>query len=65
MNNPKLKITGWLIIWLIFSLFTGCNAQQEKEISKINDFASLQAKLQDPPSEYRSTPLWDWYDKIT
>ena len=64
-NNPKLKITGWLIIWLIFSLFTGCNAQQEKEISKINDFASLQAKLQDPPSEYRSAPLWDWNDKIT
>ena len=37
----------------------------KKEISKINDFASLQSKLQDPPSEYRSAPLWDWNDKIT
>jgi hypothetical protein len=64
-KNSRLQITLWLILGLTLFLFTGCKAQQEKEISKINDFASLQAKLQDPPSEYRSTPLWDWNDKIT
>ena len=63
--NAQLKISGWLIIWLTLFFFSGCNPKQDKEPGKINDFASLQAKLQDPPSEYRSAPLWDWNDKIT
>jgi hypothetical protein len=64
-KNHHSQNTFWLILGLTLSLFTGCNKEQKKEISKINDFASLQSKLQDPPSEYRSAPLWDWNDKIT
>jgi hypothetical protein len=54
-----------LILLSIMFIFSGCQQDQKKEISTINDFGSLQSKLQDPPSEYRSAPLWDWNDKIT
>ncbi len=61
----QLKNTFWFILGLTIFLFAGCNQEQKKEVSKINDFASLESNLQDPPSEYRSAPLWDWNDKIT
>ncbi len=65
-KNLPLKKTGLVVLGLAIFLFTGCNKEtQQKEAGKINDFISLQAKFQDPPSEYRSTPLWDWNDKIT
>jgi len=54
-----------LISLLIIFLLPGCQQEQKKESGKINDFSTLQNKLQDPPSEYRSAPLWDWNDKIT
>ena len=54
-----------LILGLALLILPGCKQVQNNGSSKINDFASLQAKLQDPPSEYRSAPLWDWNDKIT
>ncbi len=54
-----------LILGLALLILPGCKQEQNNGSSKINDFASLQAKLQDPPSEYRSAPLWDWNDKIT
>ncbi len=64
-KTNQLLNTFWLILGLTLVLFWGCKSEQKKETGKINDFASLQAKLQDPPSEYRSAPLWDWNDKIT
>ena len=33
--------------------------------SKINNYSQLKQLFADPPSEYRSAPLWDWNDKIT
>jgi hypothetical protein len=54
----------WLVLGLTIIIFSGCNKEQKKEIVKINDFASLESKFNDPPSEYRSAPLWDWNDKI-
>ncbi len=60
-----LQNSYWLLPGLALFLFFGCNPEQKKEVSSINDFASLESKLQDPPSEYRSAPLWDWNDKIT
>lgn len=65
MKNNQLKSSFWFILGLALFVYSGCNTAQKKEVSKINDFASLQSKLQDPPSEYRSAPLWDWNDKIT
>jgi hypothetical protein len=64
-KQVQLQKTFWLILGLSIILFIGCKPEQKKEAEKINDFASLQAKLQDPPSEYRTAPLWDWNDKIT
>ena len=64
-NRNRLQKSYWLIIGLTLYLFTGCNPEQKKEGSLIDDFASLQRNLEDPPSEYRSAPLWDWNDKIT
>lgn len=65
MTKGYPKFNFLLILGLALFLFSGCNQEQKKEISPINDFASLQSKLQDPPSEFRSAPLWDWNDKIT
>ncbi len=65
MKPLQLKPAFWLILGLTLLFFIGCKPEQSKEADKINDFATLQAKLQDPPSEYRSAPLWDWNDKIT
>ena len=65
--TKKIQIQSaiWLILGLTLALVPGCKQEQKKEDGKINDFAALQTKLQDPPSEYRSAPLWDWNDKIT
>jgi hypothetical protein len=66
MIKPTLlKTTFWMILVLSIILMIGCKPGQQKEVNKINDFTSLDSKLQDPPSEYRSAPLWDWNDKIT
>jgi len=65
MTKSYLKFNFFLIPGLALFLFFGCNQEQKKEISPINDFASLESKLLDPPSEFRSAPLWDWNDKIT
>jgi hypothetical protein len=62
----QLKKTILVLTGLATFIFSGCNKEtQKKEAGMINDFISLQSKLQDPPSEYRSAPLWDWNDKIT
>jgi hypothetical protein len=65
IKPAQLRFTFWLILGLTLLFLTNCQSGQKTEISKINDFASLESKLQDPPSEYRSAPLWDWNDKIT
>src|SRR5512133_123471 len=64
-NRNQFQNSFWLLFGITLYLLAGCNPEQKKEVSSINDFASLQGKLVDPPSEYRSAPLWDWNDKIT
>ncbi len=63
-RNYLLSRAFQMLLGLPFLLLLSCNQEQIKE-SSINDFVTLQSKLQDPPSEYRSAPLWDWNDKIT
>ncbi|MEI6275620.1 MAG: glycosyl hydrolase [Prolixibacteraceae bacterium] len=65
IKPAQIKNTSWLILGLASLFISGCQPEQKKEADKINDFATLQNKFLDPPSEYRSAPLWDWNDKIT
>lgn len=64
-TKNRLSKTIPVLLGLIIFFFAGCNREKEKEAGQIKDFISLQAKFADPPSEYRSAPLWDWNDKIT
>ena len=63
--NANHRNFSWFILGMTIFFLTGCKQESQKEIGKIDDFSALQSKLQDPPSEYRSCPLWDWNDKIT
>jgi hypothetical protein len=55
--NPK-------ILWMCLSLFVlSCSQQPDKE--GIQTVAELRTLFVNPPSEYRSAPLWDWNEKIT
>jgi hypothetical protein len=44
-------------------LFTGC--EKELKIEGVQSVAELKTLFNDPPADYRSTPLWDWNDRIT
>jgi hypothetical protein len=49
----------FLLSALVFVL-TGCAEQNGKD-----SFASIETLFKDPPSEYRSMPLWVWNGKVT
>ena len=52
-----------IAIILILTLVIGC---KKKPVSEgIQTYAELKSLFLDPPSEYRSAPLWDWNDKIS
>lgn len=51
------------VILLIVALASGCTRKPVPE--GIHSYAELKALFADPPSEYRSAPLWDWNDEIT
>jgi len=50
-----------IIICIFF--ISGCT--EESSTEKIENYSNLKKLFADPPSEYRSAPLWDWNDKIT
>lgn len=50
-------------IFLIVALAFGCTPKQPKE--GIHTSVELKRLFADPPSEYRSAPLWDWNEQIT
>lgn len=57
-NFVKLIILGILL--------EGCQTEEKKEIdSPVRNYSQLKELFTDPPSEYRSAPLWDWNDLIT
>ena len=49
---------------LLIALTVGCS-EKPVQVVGIQNYAELKKQLVDPPSEYRSAPLWDWNDKIT
>ena len=59
-RNRFLAIYGFI---LTIALLWACTPKQPKE--GIHSSAELKKLLVDPPSEYRSAPLWDWNEQIT
>jgi hypothetical protein len=55
-----LKITG-LVLLMILTL----NCNKKPVPVGIQTISELKTLFADPPSEYRSVPLWDWNGKIT
>jgi hypothetical protein len=43
----------------------GCKEEIVSQGQGIQTYKGLKQLFADPPSEYRSAPLWDWNDKIT
>ncbi len=61
-----MKKTHFLTIPWIFLLITlafGCS--KKPVLQGVQTVAELKMLFADPPSEYRSAPLWDWNDQIT
>lgn len=52
-----------MYLLLIVMIASGCIERDEKE--GINTIAQLKELFADPPSEFRSAPLWVWHDDIT
>jgi hypothetical protein len=42
-----------------------CQPVKKDDSTLLNSYAQLKEWFADPPSEYRSAPLWDWNDQIT
>jgi hypothetical protein len=55
-----------MVIFFASFFLLNCSSDREADtVSSINNYAQLKSLFADPPSEYRSAPLWDWNDKIT
>jgi hypothetical protein len=50
---------------VVLLILAGCNRKKHVPDRHISDYEQLRKLFKDPPAEYRSTPLWDWNDKIT
>ena len=51
------------LIGLVFLVIVGCTQGTEEKGN--NSLEQLRTDFSNPPSEYRSAPLWDWNEKIT
>ena len=61
-THQRVKLLFFSV--LIF-LLAGCQPVKKDDAPTLNSYAQLKEWLVDPPSEYRSAPLWDWNDKVT
>ncbi len=59
-QNTKVLLTSMLGLFLV-----ACQPVKKEGIPSLNSYSQLKEWLIDPPSEYRSAPLWDWNDRIT
>jgi hypothetical protein len=59
MKKSTRKTLAFLL--LMFVLLS-CHQKAQEDIQSVDDFMPLFA---DPPSEYRSAPLWDWNERIS
>ncbi|NEW81995.1 MAG: hypothetical protein GZ094_06485 [Mariniphaga sp.] len=60
-NHLRLVMTTILLIFVTF----GCTTTIKPAVEGIQTYEGLKKLFADPPSEYRSAPLWDWNDKIS
>ncbi|MEA3479906.1 MAG: glycosyl hydrolase [Bacteroidota bacterium] len=59
----RIPLLSMAIIGLSLALVFGCS---QKPVSEgIHSIEELRTFFADPPSEYRSAPLWDWNEQIT
>jgi len=64
MKKNQLLLFIFLLSLTVF--LSGCNSGcKEQATEEIQSYAELKNLLADPPSDYRSAPLWDWNEKIT
>ena len=57
---------NFTIILILNILFMSCSSEKEADtVSSINSYSQLRSLFANPPSEYRSAPLWDWNENIT
>lgn len=61
MKNNHLLATAAIVLMIVMTV--SCTKKPVPE--GIQNFAQLKEHFVDPPSEYRSAPLWDWNDKIS
>ena len=54
----KTNVSKFFAILLLIALAFSCAPKQPKE--GIHTSAELKQLFANPPSEYRSAPLWDW-----
>ena len=55
----------FLVVSVSILLLMGCQPIRKDEVPSLNSYTQLKEWLVDPPSEYRSAPLWDWNDQVT
>jgi len=56
----------FLVLLIANFLLLSCSSENEvKTDSSINSYTQLKQLFADPPSEYRSAPLWDWNEQIS
>lgn len=54
-----------MILSVLLFMLAGCQDRFPEKVSPISKFSQLEALFADPPSDYRSAPLWDWNTQIT
>jgi hypothetical protein len=54
-----------LVITLTILMLSGCKNGAKVPVNEVDNYIQLKGLFIDPPSDYRSAPLWDWNDKIT
>jgi hypothetical protein len=65
--NKNLIFRGPLVLGISLAILalTGCKQESKKPANEVDNYGQLKSLFIDPPSDYRSAPLWDWNDKIT
>ena len=59
-KNHLPKLIGTI---LLIAFTFGCSKKPLQD--GIHNYVQLKEHIENPPSEYRSAPLWDWNDKIS
>ncbi len=55
-----------IILLISVAGLASCNTKREKETpGHYNSFRSISRLFTNPPSEFRSVPLWVWNGKVT